>query len=119
MLNPPSPAEIWLALIADPNGKYRKIRPVLILKPMKDKWDEFDSAQVLGITTKVDHSDAGDEYVLQANKTNGLSMESAIKFFWVDVVPSNAFDKRLGTLTREEFAQAMKMFQEFHESDDR
>jgi mRNA-degrading endonuclease toxin of MazEF toxin-antitoxin module len=119
MLNFPLSGQIWLALIADPNGKFRKQRPVLILKPVRDKWDDFQSAHVLGITSKVAHSNEGDEFVLNPNKVNGLSVESAIKFFWIDVLPSKAFVKQLGALTREEFAEAMRAFQQFHETFDR
>jgi hypothetical protein len=113
MLNPPLSGQIWLALISDPNGKFRKRRPVLIVKSYKNEFGDYGSSVVFGITTKVSGLGQGDEYVLTPSKSNGLIEECAIKFFWLDMVQSHHFEKQLGTLTRDEFQEVMDMAQEF------
>jgi hypothetical protein len=114
MLNPPKTGEIWFAVIADPGSMPSKSRPVLVIEPFIDDDGEFESAFVLGITSKVSNLNDNTEFILEPSKTNGLHVKSAVKFFWGRVIPKKYFDRqRVGKLTREEFQQTMTMLEAF------
>jgi len=102
MLNIPKTGEIWAAFLCDPTGTNYKIRPVLVLDRFEDKNGDFAGCGVLGITKNIEGR-PNLEFVIKADRSNGLTVDSAVKYAWPEDVAVKHLKTKMGFVTRQQF----------------